>query len=89
VVRDAISQRSWERVRELTRTVAPTIDVAKLADGARSAANRAGLVVCGGVAPAIAALRAKKALPAETIELVRFAASERYLQLRGRVLTRR
>jgi hypothetical protein len=37
----------------------------------------------------VTALRAKKALPAEMTELVRFAASERYLQLRGRVLGRR
>jgi hypothetical protein len=89
VLREAIAPRSWERVRELTSAVAPYLDIARLTDGARSAANRAGLVVCGGVAPAISALRAKKALPTEMIELVRFAASERYLQLRGRVLARR
>jgi hypothetical protein len=86
VVRDAIPQRSWERVRQLSRTVLPNLDVARLAEGARNAVNRAGLVVCGAVAPAIAALKAKKALSAETVELVRFAASERYLQLRGRVI---
>lgn len=86
VVRDMIPGRSWERIKPLLKTVLPRIDVGRLADGARHSANRAGLVVCGGVAPALAALRAKKALPAEMIELVRFAASERYLQLRGRVL---
>jgi ribosome maturation protein SDO1 len=38
---------------------------------------------------AIASLRAKKALPSEMTELIRFAASERYLQLRNRNLPRR
>ena len=32
--------------------------LASLSEGARQSANRAGLVVCGGVAPAVAALRA-------------------------------
>jgi hypothetical protein len=45
-------------------------------------------VVCGGIAPALEALRAKKALPAETTELVRFAVSERYLELRTRRLSK-
>lgn len=88
VIRDHVPARAWERIRELTPLVA-TIDVARLAEGARHAANRAGLVVCGGVAPAVAALRAKKSLPTEMIELVRYASSERYLQLRSRVLGRR
>jgi len=87
VVRDMVPPRAWERVRPLLASVLPRLDVGRLSDGARHSANRAGLVVCGGVAPALVALRAKRALPVEIIELVRFAASERYLQLRGRLLS--
>ena len=65
------------------------LDLASLTEGARHSANRAGLVVCGGIAPAIASLRAKRALPSEMMELVRFAASERYLQLRNRNVPRK
>jgi tetratricopeptide (TPR) repeat protein len=89
LVRDTVATRSWDRVRELLPQVSKKLDVSRLVDGARHSANRAGLVVCGGIAPAVNALRTKKALPAEMTELVRFAASERYLQLRGRVLGRR
>jgi hypothetical protein len=89
LIRDTIAPRSWDRVRELLPQVSKKLDISRLVDGARHSANRAGLVVCGGIAPAVTALRAKKALPAEMTELVRFAASERYLQLRGRVLGRR
>ncbi|MFZ5442361.1 MAG: tetratricopeptide repeat protein, partial [Myxococcota bacterium] len=87
--RESISARGWERLRQLARAVGMKLDLSALSEGARHSANRAGLVVCGGVAPAIASLRAKKALPSEMIELVRFAASERYLQLRNRNLPRR
>lgn len=86
LVRDAVPARGWERARALLRTAARRLDLAQLMDGARHSSNRAGLVVCGGIAPAVASLRAKKALPSEMIELVRYAASERYLQLRNRVL---
>ncbi|MBL8910098.1 MAG: hypothetical protein JNM17_05265 [Archangium sp.] len=84
--RDTVSLRSWDRLRHLVRTVGTRLDLTVLAEGARHSANRAGLVVCGGIAPAIASLRAKKALPSEMTELIRFAASERYLQLRNRNL---
>lgn len=87
--RESISVRGWERLRQLVRAVGTKIDLAVLTEGARHSANRAGLVVCGGVAPALASLRAKKALPSEMIELVRFAASERYLQLRNRNIPRK
>jgi hypothetical protein len=76
-------------VRQLIARVGRTLNLSQLAEGARFSANRAGLVVCGGVAPAVAALRAKRARPAEMMELVRFAASERYLQLRSRNLPRK
>jgi hypothetical protein len=85
LVREAIPARAWARARELLRSVGPRLDLARLADAARSSANRAGLVACGGLAPALAALRTKRALPAETVELVRFAVGEHYLQLRSRV----
>jgi hypothetical protein len=74
------------RLRELFDRNAHQLDVHRLAEGARHASNRAGLVVCGSVVPAILALRAKKALETEVAELVRFAASERYLDLRTRKL---
>ena len=84
VIRDSITARAWEKLKVLHLQVGKALDVGKLIDGARHSSNRAGLVVCGGVAPAVDALRAKKALPAEMIELIRFAGSDRYLQLRGR-----
>ena len=54
-----------------------------MADAARDSSNRAGLIACGGVGPALASLRMKRALEREQVELVRFAASERYFQLRS------
>lgn len=86
LVREAVPARAWDRLKHLVRTVGTKVDLAQLTEGARHSANRAGLVVCGGIAPAVASLRAKKALPSEMTELIRFAASERYLQLRNRNL---
>ncbi len=86
IVRDAIPQRVFDRLKTLYTRHARHFEVQKLQEGARHSANRAGLVVCGGVAPALAALRAKKALESELLELVRYAASERYLELRSRRL---
>ncbi len=85
-VRDGLPPKGWERLKQLNEKVGRKMNLSILAEGARHSANRAGLVVCGGVAPALAALRAKKALSSEMIELVRFAASERYLVLRSRKL---
>lgn len=87
--REAVPARAWDRLKHLVKSVGTRLDLAALTDGARHSANRAGLVVCGGIAPAIASLRAKKALPSEMMELVRFAASERYLQLRNRNVPRK
>jgi cellulose synthase operon protein C len=86
VIRDALQPRSYERLKTLWPRVAKSVDLSALMEGARHTVNRAGLVVCGGIAPAIASLRLKKALPGEVTELVRFAASEVYLQLRNRRL---
>lgn len=86
IIREALPARSHDRLKALWPKVAKSLDLGALMEGARHSVNRAGLVVCGGIAPAIASLRAKKALPVEVTELVRFAASERYLQLRNRRL---
>jgi tetratricopeptide (TPR) repeat protein len=86
LVRDALSPRSLEKLKALWPKVAKTVDLGALMEGARHSVNRAGLVVCGGIAPVIESLRVKRALPVEVTELVRFAASERYLQLRNRRL---
>jgi hypothetical protein len=89
VIREALPPRSLERLKTLWPRVVKSLDLSALMEGARHSVNRAGLVVCGGIAPAIASLRLKKALPVEVTELVRFAASERYLQLRNRNLPRK
>jgi hypothetical protein len=86
LIRDAVPARAWDRMKQLVRAIGTKLDLTVLTEGARHSANRAGLVVCGGIAPAIASLKAKKALPSEMMELVRFAASERYLALRNRHL---
>jgi len=85
-LRESIPVKMVGRLRELFDRNAHQLDVHRLAEGARHASNRAGLVVCGSVVPAILALRAKKALESEVAELVRFAASERYLDFRTRKL---
>jgi cellulose synthase operon protein C len=85
-VQEALPGKGLDRLKMLFEKIGRSIDLNSLAEGARHSANRAGLVVCGGIAPALAALRAKKALPSEVTELVRFAASERYLMLRTRRL---
>jgi tetratricopeptide (TPR) repeat protein len=85
-VRDSLAPKSMPRLKQLFERVGRAMPLARLVEGARHSVNRAGLVVCGGVAPALAALRAKKSLEAEVADLVRFAASERYLQLRSRRL---
>jgi tetratricopeptide (TPR) repeat protein len=85
-LRGLIEPAAWARLRGLVKALANRLDFGALSEGARHSANRAGLIVCGGVAPAIAALREKKALPDEMRELIRFASSERYLALRERVM---
>jgi tetratricopeptide (TPR) repeat protein len=83
VVYEVLQPRQIERAQALFATATRQFDVAALADAARDSANRAGLIACGAVGPALAALRLKRALEREVIELVRFAASERYFQLCG------
>jgi tetratricopeptide (TPR) repeat protein len=82
VVRETLSPRQLEQALALLDTATRQFDVSALADAARDSANRAGLIACGSVGAALAALRMKRALEREVVELVRFAASERYFQLR-------
>lgn len=84
-----LSSAAWERLKMLVHTQLRVLELGPLVEGARHSANRAGLLVCGGIAPAIEALRAKRALAAEMVELVRFAASDVYLELRGRTFAGR
>lgn len=85
-LRELMPRKDVGALRRLFEQVRENMDLEILAEGARHSANRAGLVVCGGVAPALQALRAKRAPEEELMELVRFAASERYLKLRQRKL---
>ncbi len=82
VLRDSLPAKARERAAKLLEPGMRKLDIPSLAEAARHSANRAGLVVCGGVVPALAVLRGRRALEQEVVELVRFAASERYLQLR-------
>ncbi|HLK99025.1 MAG TPA: hypothetical protein VK539_00495 [Myxococcaceae bacterium] len=83
VVYETLQPRQLEHATALIATATRQFDVSALADAARDSANRAGLIACGAVGPALMALRLKRALQREVIELVRFAASERYFQLCG------
>lgn len=83
VVRESLSPRALERAVALLEPGTQDFNASALADAARDSANRAGLVACGGMGPALAVLRARHNPDAELVELLRFAASERYLELRA------
>ncbi len=53
----------------------------RLQEGARHTANRAGFLLAGGLLPSLRALKAKRARSTEIVELVRFAASQRFFEL--------
>ncbi|RKH24390.1 hypothetical protein D7Y13_36160, partial [Corallococcus praedator] len=82
VVREALSPKALERASALMEPGTRDFDASLLSAAARDSANRAGLVACGGPGPALTALRARRPHDSELEELVRFAASERYLALR-------
>ncbi|MFL5348554.1 MAG: tetratricopeptide repeat protein [Hyalangium sp.] len=82
VVRETLEAHQLEQAAALYGPATRQFDVSAMADAARDSANRAGLIACGAVGPALAALKMKRALEREVVELVRFAASERYFQLR-------
>jgi tetratricopeptide (TPR) repeat protein len=84
---EGLSDAAVTRIRGLWNRCGKSLDTAAMVDGARHAANRAGLVACGGVGPAVAALRAKKALDSEIAELLRYAASDHYFELRSRQIS--
>lgn len=83
VMRESLTPQQVEQAAELFGPATRDFNVSALADAARDSSNRAGLVTCGAVGPALAALRMKRALEREIVELVRFAASERYFGLRN------
>jgi len=83
LVRESLSPRALERTRELLEPGTRDFNASALADAARDSANRAGLVACGGVGPAVTVIRSRRFQEAELVELLRFAASERYLALRA------
>nr|WP_227026934.1 hypothetical protein [Corallococcus soli] len=83
VVREALSPKALERASALMEPGTRDFDASLLSAAARDSANRAGLVACGGPGPALIALRARRPHDSELEELVRFAASERYLALRA------
>ncbi|NOJ98491.1 hypothetical protein HMI51_36855, partial [Corallococcus coralloides] len=82
VVRESLSPRALERAALLMEPGTRDFDASLLVAAARDSANRAGLVACGGPGPALTVLRARRPNDSELEELVRFAASERYLALR-------
>ncbi|MFN0063963.1 MAG: tetratricopeptide repeat protein [Myxococcaceae bacterium] len=84
---DRFQAKGREQLRELHVAARPTFQVAAFQVAARHSVNRAGLVVCGGLGPALAALEKIGAPRVERDELVRFAASARYLDLRRRATT--
>jgi hypothetical protein len=73
-----------ERLRELHAAAAQRLNLPEMKQGAVHSINRAGLVVCGALGPALSALRETGASASEQEELVRFGASPRYLALRTR-----
>ncbi|MGE6760957.1 hypothetical protein ACQKGO_23255 [Corallococcus interemptor] len=82
VVRESLSPKALERAAVLMEPGTRDFDASLLVAAARDSANRAGLVACGGPGPALTVLRARRPHDSELEELVRFAASERYLALR-------
>jgi hypothetical protein len=82
VMRESLTPQQIDQAAALFGPATREFNVSALADAARDSSNRAGLITCGSVGPAISALRMKRALEREIVELVRFAASERYFQLR-------
>ncbi|RKG96385.1 hypothetical protein D7X32_36230, partial [Corallococcus carmarthensis] len=82
VVRESLSPRALERAALLMEPGTRDFDASLLVAAARDSANRAGLVACGGPGPALTVLRTRRPHDSELEELVRFAASERYLALR-------
>ncbi|WP_141617788.1 hypothetical protein [Myxococcus sp. AB036A] len=83
VVRESLSPRALERAMALLEPGTQNFKASALADAARDSANRAGLVACGSIGPALSVLRTRRGNEAELVELLRFAASERYLPLRA------
>ena len=80
------STRVRSRMKTLHAQAAGHVHFDTMGPAALHSMNRAGLLVCGGVTPAIEALRNYGGSAQELAELARFASSERYLKLRSRVI---
>lgn len=83
-IRDALPAEARGRLNELLVSLGRKLKIDALLEGSRHSVNRAGLMVCGGLGPALHALKAKKALKSELEELVRFAMSDEYFALTAR-----
>jgi hypothetical protein len=77
-----LGERRQKRLLWLLRSRQEALDVRTLKRAARFSAHRAGLAASGDVAASLAALRALGAGEDEQAQLVRFAVSERYFQMR-------
>ncbi len=80
-IRDALPAEARGRLNELLVSLGRKLKLEALLEGSRHSVNRAGLMVCGALGPALHALKAKKALKSELEELVRFAMSDAYFAL--------
>ena len=85
-IRDGLPAEARGRLNELLVSLGRKLKLDALLEGSRHSVNRAGLVVCGGLGPALHALKAKKALKTELEELVRFAMSDEYFALTARIV---
>jgi hypothetical protein len=80
-----MSERKRLRVKALLKLHGSQLAFASLRRAARYSAHRAGLWVSGDLGASLTALRALGGREDEQLELIRFAASERYFQMTQRV----
>lgn len=83
LLREALTPPLRERASALLEPSRRDLETGALDEAARHTANRGGLLACGSVGPALAALESLRAPAAERAELVLYAASEPYFALRG------
>jgi cellulose synthase operon protein C len=83
LLREALTPPLRERASALLEPSRKDLETGALDEAARHTANRGGLLACGSVGPALAALESLRAPAAERAELALYAASEPYFALRG------
>lgn len=83
LLREALTPPLLERASALLEPSRRDLETGALDEAARHTANRGGLLACGSVGPALAALESLRAPTVERAELVLYAASEPYFALRG------